>query len=237
MGEKENIVAIIPARGGSKGIPRKNLKLLNNKPLIVYAIESALKTKGINRVIVSTEDEEIAKVSKQYGAEVPFMRPLDLAGDKVLTVPVLKNAVKWLRENENYDIDIVVLMYPTSPLLKPETITSAIQKIEGNPGVDSVLSLVRDDKYHWKETNGRLERVHPKKIMRRQDMQPCLRENGALYIVRRKILEDQDSYVGGKIDFVLMGETETWDIDTLEDWEMVETIILRKEKARNTVQN
>ena len=93
MGEKENIVAIIPARGGSKGIPRKNLKLINGKPMIAYAIESALSVSGINRVIVSTDDTETAIVAKKYGAEVPFMRPAELAGDTILTVPVLKHAV------------------------------------------------------------------------------------------------------------------------------------------------
>lgn len=224
MGKNENIVAVIPARGGSKGIVRKNLKLLEGKPLIAHIIESSLKVPEIDRVIVSTDDEEIAQVARKFGAEVPFMRPEELSGDKVLTAPVLQHAVDWLKENENYNTDIIVLVYATSPLLKSGKISEALQQIEGNHDVDSVVSLVKDDKYHWKEINGKLVRIYPDKIMRRQDMDPYLRENGALYIMRKKILEETGGYIGGNIKYVLMGEKDSWDIDTEEDLRIIEAL-------------
>ncbi|MEK6925706.1 MAG: acylneuraminate cytidylyltransferase family protein [Nanoarchaeota archaeon] len=225
MGKKENIVAVIPARGGSKGIPRKNLKLLEGKPLIAHIIETALKVPEIDRVLVSTDDWEIAKVAKKYGAEVPFMRLEELSGDTVLTAPVLQHSVDWLKENENYNTDIIVLVYATSPLLKSEKISEALKKIEGKPEVDSVVSLVLDDKYHWKKVDGKLVRIYPNKIMRRQDMDPYLRENGALYIMRKKILEETGNYIGGNIDYVMMKEKDSWDIDTEHDLRIIEALM------------
>ncbi len=222
MQKKENIVAIIPARGGSKGIPRKNLKLLEGKPLIAHIIESALKVEKINRVIVSTDDQEIAQVAKQHGAEVPFIRPTELSGDKVLTAPVLQHTVDWLKEKENYNTDIVILLYATSPLLQSNKISEAIDKIQGKPEIDSVVSLVMDDKYHWKEDSGKLIRFYPHKIMRRQDMKPLLRENGALYIIRQKLLKQTGDYMGGNIAYVIMNDKESWDIDTEDDLRIIE---------------
>lgn len=225
MNKKENIVAIIPARGGSKGIPRKNLKLLGGKPLIAHIIESALKVPEIDRVIVSTDDEEIASVAKNYGAEVPFLRPKELAGDKILTAPVLQHAVDWLKNIEGYNVDIVVLVYPTSPMLKSSKIREGLAKINGRPEIDSIVSLVHDDKYHWKEVDGKLVRIYPDKIMRRQDVDPYLRENGALYIIRTKTLNDTGAYIGGKIDYILMNEKDSWDIDTEEDLKIIEVLM------------
>jgi len=221
----ENVVAIIPARGGSKGIPRKNLRPLMGKPLMSHIIENALKVKEIDRVIVSTEDEEIAEVAKKYGAEVPFMRPEKLAGDKVLTAPVLQHAVDWLKENENYNADIVVLLYATSPLLRAEKIREAVEKIKNKPEVDSVVSLVNDDKYHWKEEAGKLVRIYPHKMVRRQDMDPYLIENGAIYIIRKEKLKETGDYIGGNIKYILMDKKDSWDIDDDEDFEIVEKLI------------
>jgi len=120
-----NIIAIIPARGGSKGIPRKNLVDVNNKPLIAYSIEHALASKLINRVIVSTEDEEIAQVSMKYGAEIPTMRPKKLAEDHILDLPVYEHMLEYLNDTEGYIADIVVHLRPTTPYRKPEWIDDA----------------------------------------------------------------------------------------------------------------
>ncbi len=209
----EKIVAIIPARGGSKGIPRKNLKMLNGNPLIYYPIKAALGVKEIDRVIVSTEDEEIAAVAKELGAEVPFMRPKELSGDLVATAPVLEHVIKWLKENENYKVDIVILLYATSPMLTSERIKEGVKKIIGRKEIGSVVSLCKDDKYHWKLKDKKLSRFYPMEIVPRQLMDPLLRENGALYIVRKEILLDTGKYIGGNIDYVLMDEKESWDID------------------------
>ncbi len=223
--KKEKIIAIIPARGGSKGIPRKNLKLINRKPLLAYPIEAALGVEEIDRVIVSTDDDEIAETAKKFGAEVPFMRPEELSGDEVLTVPVLQHAVDWLKENENYDADIIILLYATSPMLTSGKIKEGIEKINGHNDVDSVVSVCKDDKYHWKEEGGKLIRFYPMEIMPRQMMTPLLRENGALYIVRKEIMKKTGRYIGGNIRYILMKEKETWDIDTEEDFEIIEELM------------
>ena len=118
----KNILAIIPARKGSKSIPNKNLKKLGGKPLIAYPIKLAKSIKIINKVVVSTDSEEIANVAKKYGAEVPFIRPAELAKDETPTLPVLQHCVKFLEENENYKADLILLFYPTCPFLKKETI-------------------------------------------------------------------------------------------------------------------
>lgn len=228
MEKKENIVAIIPARGGSKGIPRKNLKQINGKPLIAYPIEAALKIPEIDRVIVSTEDEEIAEVSRKFGAEVPFKRPEELSGDKVLTVPVLQHVVEWLKEKENYNVDIVILLYATSPMLTSEKIKEGIEKINGKKDVDSVVSLCKDDKYHWKEIDGKLVRMHPDKIMRRQDMDTYLRENGALYIIRKEKMKETGNYIGGNIKYILMDEKDSWDIDTEDDFRIIGELMKKR---------
>ena len=225
--ENENIIAIIPARGGSKGIKRKNLKKINNKPLITYPIEAALKISDIDRVIVSTEDDEIANIAKKFGADVPFKRPEELSGDKVLTVPVLQHTVDWLKKNENYDTDIVILLYATSPMLTSNKIKEGIEKIKNRKDVDSVVSVCEDDKYHWKEEDGKLLRFYPMEIMPRQMINPLLRENGALYIVREEIMRKTKSYIGGNIKYILMKEKESWDIDTEDDFEIIGNLMMK----------
>jgi len=232
MERKENIVVIIPARGGSKGIPRKNLKLLEGKPLLAYPIEEALKVKDIDRIIVSTDDVEIAETAKKYGAEVPFMRPTELSGDTVLTTPVLQHTVDWLNKNENFQTDIVVLLYATSPMLTSEKIQEAIKKIKNNPEIDSVISGCKDDKYHWKIKEHYIERFYPDRIMYRQQMTPLFRENGALYIIRSNKMKETGNYIGGKIKHVFMDEKESWDIDEKSDFEIIEAL-LKKGKDKN----
>lgn len=140
--KKRKILAIIAARGGSKSIPLKNIYPILGKPLIAYTIEAAKKSKLINRIIVSTDHEKIASISKKYGAEVPFMRPAALSGDKITDLPVFQHAISWLEKNENYRPDIVVHLYATSPLRKPTDIDKAIGQLIKNPEADSVLSVM-----------------------------------------------------------------------------------------------
>ncbi|MAZ43686.1 MAG: hypothetical protein CMF48_00710 [Legionellales bacterium] len=225
-----NVVAIIPARGGSKGIPRKNLQHLGGHPLISHIINTALKCKTISRVIVSTEDEEIAQTAKHYGAEVPFKRPESLAGDTVLTVPVLLHAAQWLLENSQWKPDIIVLLYPTSPLLKANVIDEGISILLNDPQTDSVASFCLDDKYHWQLESNSLQRVYPDKIMRRQDMSPLLIENGALYITRYEKMLETDSYIGGRVKPVLMNSKDSWDIDETSDFEIVDALLKVRQK-------
>jgi len=184
----KKIVAIIPARGGSKVIPRKNVKDLAGKPMIAYIIESALKVKGLDRVIVSTEDKEIAEVAKKYGASVPFIRPAELAGDDVLTLPVLLHAIEYLDKEENYKPDYVLLIYPTSPLLNYQRMQEAID-LALVRNSDSVVSGYLDRKHYWQEVEGGWARFYPIKLTDRQHTNPLFKENGAIYLTKTEILK------------------------------------------------
>ena len=220
-------VAIIPARGGSKGIPRKNVKRLNGKPLIGYIIETVLKVDEIDRVIVSTEDPEIVAVAKEFGAEVPFVRPEELAGDEIGTLPVLQHAVNYLEKKENYKPEVIVLLYATSPMLSNSRIGEAIRLIK-EKNFDSLLSVVEDRGHYWIENNEKYERLYPNNPTNRQFMKPLLKENGAIYITKRDFLMEKDEIVGGSIGFLVMEERETIDIDELLDFEIVEIIMSKR---------
>lgn len=226
------IVAIIPARGGSKGIPRKNIKELCGKPLIAYIIETALRVEELDRVIVSTEDKEIAEVAKKCGAEVPFMRPEELARDETPTLPVLQHAVKYLEEKENYKPDIVVLLYATSPLLKHERVSEAIKLLKAR-GFDSVLSVVEDRGHYWIKRGEDYERLYPKVLKNRQFTEPLLKENGAIYLCKRDLLMEENTMVGGKIGFLKMQKEESIDIDEPLDFEIAEFFMRRREYGKN----
>lgn len=227
-----NTVAIIPARGGSKGIPRKNIREFCGKPLIAHIIETALKVRELDRVIVSTEDNEIAEIARKYGAEVPFIRPKELARDETPTLPVLQHAVKYLEENENYKPDIVVLLYATSPLLKPERVSDAIKMLK-KENLDSVLSVVEDRGHFWIETEGEYERLYPKVLKNRQFTKPLFKENGAIYAFKRDLLMDENTVVGGKIGFLIMQKEDTIDIDEPLDFEIAEFLMRREENEEN----
>ena len=129
MVNNNEVLGIIPARGGSKGLPRKNIKLLNDLPLISYSIASGLESDYITRLVVSTDDKEIAKISKNYGAEVPFLRPKELAQDDILDFPVIEHSLNWLEQNEGYIPDFIVQLRPTSPLRPKGLIDKAINLI------------------------------------------------------------------------------------------------------------
>ena len=222
-----SIIAIIPARGGSKGIPRKNIKEFFGKPLIAHIIETALKVKELDRVIVSTEDREIAEISTNYGAEVPFMRPEELARDETPTLPVLQHAVRYLEEKENYEPNIIVLLYATSPLLRPERVSEAINMLTKGD-YDSVLSVVKDWGHYWIDKSGRYERLYPKVLKNRQFMEPLLRENGAIYVCTRDLLMKKNDVVGGRTGFLKMEEDESIDIDDYVDFELAEFLMSRR---------
>jgi len=218
------VLGIIPARGGSKGIPRKNLADLGGKPLIAHAIGAALDTPELDRVLVSTEDAEIAAEARRWGAEVPFTRPADLAGDDTPTLPVLQHAIRFLETEENYRPGIIVLLYATSPLLHPSWISRAIGMIgEGN--LDSVTSAVEDRGHFWRNGEDGPERFYPLTIANRQFSTPLYRENGALYVSRRNLIMEQGMILGGRIGLLIMGRHESIDIDDEEDLELVRHLV------------
>ena len=146
----KKIISIIPARGGSKGVLGKNIKDLCGKPLIAWSIEASLGSKLIERTIVSTDNEEIAEVAKKFGAEVPFLRPKEIAEDLTPDTPVFEHAINWLKENENYVPEIIVHLRPTGPLRTPNEIDEAIELLISNPEADSVRSVEEPDKPPFK---------------------------------------------------------------------------------------
>jgi CMP-N-acetylneuraminic acid synthetase len=222
-------IAIIPARGGSKAIPRKNIKKLCGKPLISYIIKTALKVKDIDRVIVSTEDEEIANIAKEYGAEIPFMRPEELAKDETPTLPVLEHTIKFLIGEENYKPDIIILLYSTTPLLSSEKISEAL-KIIKEKGYDSVISVTDDRGHYWIEKEDNYERFYPKIVKNRQLVNPLFKENGAIYIFKSWLLLEKNEIVGGKVGLLEMEKDESIEIDEPFDFEIVEYLMMKKNR-------
>lgn len=217
------VVAIIPARGGSKTIPRKNIKMLAGRPLISYIVETAKKSEKIDRIIVSTDDNEIAQVAKKNGAEIPFMRPKNLAEDKTPTLPVLQHAVRYLEGSRGYKPDIILLLYPTSPLLKSNRIDQAIEMMEG--GADSVVSVCEDIRNYktWKKAGKKWLPLFKERVNRREKIQ--YRENGAIYAMKYDVLMKQNSITGKKVGVLIMPEEESIDINTSLDFILAETLM------------
>ena len=222
------ILAIIPARAGSKGIPKKNIVDLDGKPLIYYSINEAKKSKYITRIVVSTDGEEIARVSKDFGAEV-IIRPAELATDTAKTLPVLHHVVNHLKEKENYYPDVVVLLQVTNPLRTFEDIDKIIEKLL-NEDYDSTVSvcenphspewlLVEEDskiKFYFGEI--------PTNI-RRQDLKKTYFIDGLVYVIKTDQLMKNENYVlGGKIGIVILNKLHSFDIDDDEDLELIRAI-------------
>lgn len=209
------VLAIIPARGGSKSIPRKNIVELAGKPLIAYTIEKALNSKSLDRVIVSTDDDEIANISRKYGAEV-IMRPKQLATDEASTESVLQHAVKWLLDNEGYKPDIVVLLEATAPLRKKRIIDEVVNEMILT-GADSVLTACKDYHYFWEKRGGKFIRLDAK-YKPRQIRAPRYRENGSVYATKREVVE-QGKRLGGNVRIVLMDELSSL-VDIHSDFDL-----------------
>ncbi len=225
----KKILAIIPARGGSKGIVGKNIKELNGKPLIAYTIEEAKKSKYINRIIVSTDNEEIANVSKKYGAEVPFLRPLELAQDDTPTIECVIHMLNVLKENENYIPDYVCLLQCTSPLRTFNDIDGTIEKLLST-GLDSAASVceVEVNPYWTNIFNGeRLEYFlkDGKKISRRQDLPKIYRLNGAVYVAKYDVLKNEMTFESEYTTGYVMDKNSSIDIDDIVDFKFAELLM------------
>jgi len=226
--KKSSVIAIIPARGGSRGVPRKNIKELAGKPLIAYTIEAALQSGVIDRVIVSTEDNEIAAIAGEYGAEV-VVRPADLATDEAPTEPALLHVVKYLEETENYKADIIVLLQATSPMRRGKHIKEALHQFLEND-CDSLLSVCPSHAFLWKTDADGANSINYdfRHRPRRQDAGPQYRENGAIYITDYEILVNEHNRLGGKIGLYVMKEEDSLEIDSAFDFWLCEQVLLRK---------
>ena len=226
----QKILAVIPARGGSKGIPGKNIKILLGKPLIAYSIHAALRSQTLHKTVVSTDDESIACIARQYGAEVPFLRPPYLSTDTATSVSVLQHAVKYLSDTNENAADIIVCLQPTSPLRSAEDIDQAVNLCL-RTGADSVVSLclAEHHPYWMKIVVG--NRVHPlmevddEKYPRRQDLPPVYQPNGAIYVTRRKILLEEERLLGANTLAYVMPRERSIDIDTPIDLKLAELIM------------
>ena len=230
--EKEKIIAIIPARGGSKGIPRKNIKLFCGKPLLAWKVEAAIKSGIFDRIILSTDDQEIAEVGKKYKAEILFMRPKELAVDTTPTIAVLQHAITWLLDNEQYFPDAVAILEPTTPGVESFHLQEAweIFKKTKADSVISILDVPSQFNPFWQFTISKNNQLslfsgdHIKKIIRRrQDLPTTYYRNSALYIFNPKLLFDAaPSFYGEKVYGYIMDKKYSMDLDRPEDWEVAE---------------
>jgi N-acylneuraminate cytidylyltransferase len=229
MYKNKSIIAIIPARGGSKGIPKKNIKLLNNKPLVVYSILNALQSKYIDEVFVSTDDKAIALIAEQYGAKV-INRPKSLSSDTSTSESALRHAVQEI-EKIGMKIDLVVFLQATSPIREKYDLDKAIEKFIKEK-LDSLFSAQRSYFHIWEE---KLNRVIPitydfKARARRQDRSLQWHENGSFYIFKKDILIKNNNRLGGKIGIYSMPSANSFEIDSYFDWFLLEQIIKLREK-------
>ncbi|OHB19958.1 MAG: hypothetical protein A2666_02295 [Parcubacteria group bacterium RIFCSPHIGHO2_01_FULL_47_10b] len=214
----EKIVAIVIARGGSKSIPRKNVLPLHGKPLVAWPIDLAKSVERIDRVIMTTDDDEIMEIARKHGAEVPFKRPAELADDETPTLPVLQHCIRYLVDKEGYKPDIVLLLYPTAPFLKKERVLEAIELFR-KTDCNSVISVVKDWGRFWKQDErGVYTVLHPAQRVNRQYYLPLYREDGAVYFSRYDVLMSQNKLVDdANIQFLIMDEGENVDIDNPGD--------------------
>lgn len=237
MVNKPEVLAIIPARGGSKGIPRKNIKSFAGYPLIAYSIAAGLQSELTTRVIVSTDDEEIAAVARKWGAQTPFLRPAEFAADNTLDLPVFQHALKWLKEHEGYVPDIVVQLRPTSPARQVGMVDEAIRLLLDHPEADSVRGVVpADENPHkmWRvdtETglmHGllKVEGIDEPYNAPRQKLPPVYWQTGHIDAIRpERTFMAGDSMSGKNILPLFLDPSYTVDIDTPFDWMRYEWLV------------
>jgi len=220
------ILALIPARGGSKGIKRKNLVDFLGKPLVAHSIEHALSSRSVTRTIVSTEDEEIAQVARSFGAEVPFMRPSELAEDHVLDLPVFVHVLETLEKREGYRPDLVVHLRPTAPYRKPGWIDEAVALLASHPEAHSVRSVSEPEKHPYRmftiDGEGYLDAImkheHPEPyLLRRQDLPKVYFYNCVIDVTRPTTIFELASTTGWRIFPYVMEPAQVFDIDSPRD--------------------
>jgi CMP-N-acetylneuraminic acid synthetase len=235
---KSEVLAIIPARGGSKGIPRKNIRPFAEYPLISFSIAAALQADLVTRVIVSTDNEEIAEVARRYGSETPFMRPAELAGDKTTDLPVFQHAVAWLDEHENYHPDIVVHLHATSPVRPIGCLDRGIQLLVRHPEAECVRSVLEPTQSPYKMWQVDKDTGHMIPLMAlqgvaepyntpRQNLPMTYVQTGHTNVIRTTTI--QHGSMTGRIILPLVVDVRYQvDLDTLEDWQYGEWVVANR---------
>jgi len=226
------VLGIVTARGGSKGVPRKNVRELAGKPLIAWTAEAALRATRLARIVLTTDDQEIAEVGRRYGLEVPFMRPPELALDSTPSLPVLQHAVATL-EAAGDRYEAICLLQPTNPLRRPETIDACIELLEstGSDSVFTVLPVPAEYNPHWvffRSPNGALTTAMPGPLIpRRQELPPAFHREGQVYVTRRDVLMNENSLYGTRLCGFPIDASWTANIDTPEDWARAEALLAK----------
>jgi len=232
MENKKEVLAVIPARGGSKGIPRKNIRKFGGHPLMAYSIAAGLQSDMVTRVIVSTDDAEIAEVAKKYGAEVLFMRPAELAQDETLDLPVFQHALMWLDENQNYQPDLIVQLRPTTPLRSLDMVDNAVKLLLENEDADSVRGVIPSGRNPYKMWKfGADDKISP--ILEfdevdepynapRQALPETFWHTGQIDVIRPETILDKNSMSGDNILGLELDENYAVDIDNPSDWSLAE---------------
>lgn len=228
------ILAIIPARGGSKGIPRKNIRNFSGYPLIAWSIAAAKQSTLVTRVIVSTDDEEIAAVARAWGAETPFLRPSEFAQDQTTDLPVFEHALRWLAENENYHPDVVVQLRPTSPIRPRDCVDGAVNMLLAHPDADSVRGVVpagQNPHKMWRlpeDSSGPMRSllsvpgIDEPYNAPRQILPPVYWQTGHIDAIRPRAILEKGSMSGDVIYPLIIDPQFTVDLDNLNDWARAE---------------
>ena len=227
------ILAVIPARGGSKRLPRKNIFPIAGRPLIALTIEQALEANFISRTIVSTDDEEIAEISSRYGAEI-IMRPQALSTDTATSESALRHVLEYLGRNEDYVPEIVVFLQCTSPIRFPGDIDRALQHFRSESG-DSLVSVIPWQALTWTKTGNSAKALNfdYRNRLRHQDTAPTFLENGSIFIFKPWVLIENNNRLGGKIVLFEMNPLTCFETDTIESFKICEWIL--KNYLRNPI--
>jgi len=231
------VLAIIPARGGSKGLPGKNIKPLLGHPLIAYSILAAHQSKLITRTIISTDDNTIVEIAKQYGADVPFMRPAEIAQDLSIDFEVFSHALNWLRLHENYIPDLVIQLRPTSPVRLNGLIDECIQKLDDHPEADSLRIItespvtpykmwVVEDEHKPMKPLLQLDGVKEPFNRLRQTLPKVYWQIGTLDVIRTKVITEMKMMSGNTILYHILPPTLAVDIDDMNSFEKAANVIL-----------
>jgi CMP-N-acetylneuraminic acid synthetase len=207
-----SVLGLVPCRGGSKGIPRKNVREVAGEPLLAHTVRASRDAERVDRTIVSTDDAEIKEAALEAGAEVPFDRPAELATDEALIEPVIEHAVEWLREHEGETYDTIALLQATAPLRTAEHVDEAVATYEAEDA-DSLVAVSEGDSYRWRETPDGAEIVNYDSRKRRQEKEPEYVESGALYLVDTDLFLETGDLQAGKTALSVLDRVSALDID------------------------